>query len=55
MANDKRGGARPNTGNRYIIEPKTQISLRVKDTIIEASGGKNAFTLKLYELISNNF
>jgi len=52
---EKRGGARPNTGNRYNLIPKSSIVVRIPDEKIEKNGGKNACTMKLYDLIEKNF
>jgi hypothetical protein len=52
---EKRGGARPNTGNRYNLIPKSSIAVRISDEKIEKNGGKNACILKLYDLIEKNF
>lgn len=57
MAKDqeKRGGARPNTGNRFNLVQKSPLTVRVDDEIIEKNGGRNACISKLYELIEKNF
>lgn len=58
MANketSKRGGARPNTGNRYNVKEKSPLTIRVEDERIEKNGGRNACITKLYDLFEKNF
>lgn len=51
-----RGGARPNTGNRYGEKvKKVQLTLNIDEDWCELNGGKKSCTTMLYKLARENF